>query len=32
MVGERADKLTAVAYETSPDGQLVLKNGYPVSF
>ncbi|WP_407477327.1 SusC/RagA family TonB-linked outer membrane protein [Elizabethkingia anophelis] len=31
MVGERADKLTAVAYETSPDGQLVLKNGYLVS-
>lgn len=30
-VGERMDKLTAMPYETSPDGQLVLKNGYPVN-
>ncbi|MFP7658125.1 SusC/RagA family TonB-linked outer membrane protein [Chryseobacterium proteolyticum] len=30
-VGERADKLTAMPYETSPDGQLVLQNGYPVN-
>ncbi|ASW73979.1 TonB-dependent receptor [Chryseobacterium piperi] len=30
-VGERADKLTTMPYETSPDGQLVLRNGYPVN-
>ncbi|WP_128331468.1 SusC/RagA family TonB-linked outer membrane protein [Apibacter sp. HY039] len=29
-VGERMDKLSTVVYETSPDGQLVLENGYPV--
>ena len=29
--GERTDKLTTSGYETSPDGQLVLKNGYPVN-
>ena len=29
--GERTDKLTTSGYETSPDGQLVLQNGYPVN-
>jgi hypothetical protein len=29
--GERTDKLMTSGYETSPDGQLVLQNGYPVN-